>query len=65
MTTITQINHFTCEVCDRIASFFIKVGEYLARAGEYRARAELKRLGYLNKDGTFNEIRFGFQRWDA
>ena len=65
MTTMTQISHFTCDVCDHIASFFIKVGEYLARAGEYRARVELKRLGYLNKDGTFNETKFQFQRWDA
>ena len=49
MTTMTQIGHFTCDVCDHIASFFIKVGQYLAVAGQHRANSELKRLGYLKR----------------
>ena len=65
MTTMTQISHFTCDVCDHIASFFIKVGQYLAVAGQHRANSELKRLGYLNKDGTFNDIKMGFGSWEA
>ena len=62
---MTQISHFTWYVCDHIASFFIKVGQYLAKAGQYRANSELRRLGYLNKDGTFNDVKFGFGKWEG
>ena len=64
MTTMTQIGHFTCDVCDHIASFFIKVGQYLVVAGQHRANSELKRMGYLKEDGTFNkDWRYG--GWEA
>jgi len=62
---MTQIGHFTCDVCDHIASFFIKVGQCLAVAGQRRANSELKRLGYLNNDGTFNDVKIGFVSWEA
>jgi len=47
-----------------VSKVFTKLGHYFAVAGQYRANSELKRMGYLNKDGSFNEVKFGFQRFD-
>ena len=48
-----------------VSKVFTKLGHYFARVGQYRANSELKRMGYLNEDGSFNDAKFGFGRWEA
>tara|TARA_B100001564_G_C20202094_1_gene473314 strand:- start:54 stop:257 length:204 start_codon:yes stop_codon:yes gene_type:complete len=65
-TLVAEIGHITCDVCEYLGKFFNAVGKGIAVAGQHRANHELKRLGYLNKDGSFNEKNhFGLGTWEA